>query len=315
MAKQPAVKHVLRAQQFDRPLLEQLFQRSDEFRQALDNPAKRHRLREQQRGRTLFNIFYEPSTRTRFSFGAAAGHLGMRVMTTENASEFSSAAKGETLEDSIRTLCQYSPDVIVLRHHETGAAARAAAVSTVSVINAGDGTGEHPTQSLLDLYTIQQELGEIDGKKVLIGGDLAYGRTGRSLARMLSNFQDVAVIFVAPDEVRMGDDVKDFLKKRAVPYSETDDLESVIGEADVIYWTRLQWERFEDKQLFNKLKDRYTIGKPHLKRMKPSAILMHPLPRIGEIDPTVDADRRAAYFRQAGNGMLIRMALLEWVLP
>lgn len=303
-------RHILSTEQFDRPWLEAMFKRANELRQDLSNPKQRQLLS----GKVLFSIFYEASTRTRVSFEAAAHDLGMAVVTTEDAKQFSSHAKGETLEDSIRVLCQYQPDAIVLRHFETGAAARAAKVSSVPIINAGDGKGEHPTQSLLDLYTIQHELGGIDGKKVIIGGDLAYGRTGRSLAKTLVNFKDVELIFVAPPEVPMGDDIKNFLKEHAVPFTETEDIAAALPQADVIYWTRLQWERFEDKSLFKKLQGRYTIGPEQLARMKVDAIIMHPLPRLDEISPAVDSDKRAAYFRQAGNGMFIRMALLEWVL-
>lgn len=298
-------RHILRAQQFDRQFLDALFLRADNL--------KNHHVGTELGGRLMFNMFYEASTRTRMSFSAAAAQLGMKVVGTENAKEFSSNAKGETLEDSIRVLGAYDPDVIVLRHFETGAAQKAADVSHVPIINAGDGAGEHPTQALLDAYTIQSELGSVDGKTVLFGGDLAYGRTGRSLARMLTNYQDTKAIFVAPEQVPMGDDIKQELTQKGVEYTDTQDLEAALPDADVVYWTRLQWERFEDPKLFEQLQGKYTIGTAQLKRMKKDAIVMHPLPRIGEITEEVDADPRAAYFRQAGNGLYVRMALLEWV--
>ena len=244
------------------------------------------------------------------SFGAAARHLGMEVVTTENAKDFSSAAKGETLEDTIRVMCEYYPDIIVLRHNDTDAAKHAARVSTVPIINAGDGMGQHPTQALLDLYTIYKELQRMAGLTVVMGGDLLHGRTVRSLSYLLAKFEGNKLIFVSPSSLRIGKDIKDYLKKHNIDFSETEDLHIAMKQADVIYWTRIQKERFDSSTLENT----YTIGPKELKLMKPDAILMHPLPRVGEIEQAVDKDPRAAYFRQAGNGMFVRMALLEWVL-
>src|SRR4051812_47294546 len=184
------LRHVLKSQQFDRPLLEELFRRADQL-------DKDHSKESSLSGKLLFNVFYEPSTRTRMSFAAAAARLGMQVVGTENAKEFSSAAKGETLEDSVRVFCAYQPEAIVLRHFETGAAEAAAKVSTVPIINAGDGAGQHPTQALLDVYTVYSELGGIDGKTILVGGDLAHGRTARSFVYLLAKFDDIRLIFVS----------------------------------------------------------------------------------------------------------------------
>lgn len=308
------MRHVLRAQQFDRPLLNDLFRRTDELKRTLNNPIKRRGLDERHRGRVLFNVFYEPSTRTRMSFAAAAQHLGIKVVTTENAREFSSAIKGETLEDTIRVLCEYYPDVIVLRHYETGAAEQAARVSTVPIINAGDGRGQHPTQALLDLYTIHQALGRIDDLTVVIGGDLANGRTARSLSYLLTKFDRIRIVFVAPEQLRMHDDIKTYLTEKGTEYREEENLERALGEADVVYWTRIQRERLDDPATFERVHNRYMIGAVQLALMKPQAILMHPLPRTAEISCEVDQDPRAYYFRQAGNGMFIRMALLDWVI-
>lgn len=305
------MRHVLEAQQFTPELLKTIFERAAEFEALVKNKRANHKeMSDMLSGRILFNVFYEPSTRTRMSFGAAARHLGMGVVTTENAKDFSSAAKGETLEDTIRVLCEYYPDIIVLRHHDTDAAKRAAAVSTVPIINAGDGMGQHPTQALLDLYTIYKELQRMAGLTVVMGGDLLHGRTVRSLSYLLAKFDGNRIIFVSPKSLRIGHDIKEYLKKHSVTYEETEDLHAALKQADVIYWTRIQKERFDSSGLGGT----FTIGPQELKLMKPDSILMHPLPRVGEIEESVDKDPRAAYFRQAGNGMFVRMALMEWVL-
>ena len=239
--------------------------------------------------------------------------LGGSTMGTDNAREFSSTAKGETLEDTIRIVSGYA-DVIVLRHNEEGAAKRAAGVSTVPIINAGDGPGQHPTQALLDLYTIRQELGRIDGIRVAMVGDLANGRTVRSLTYLLSKFKDIKVWFVAPPQVAMRDDLKDHLTENNVPWIETEDLDAVLPEVDVVYQTRIQKERFADPDAYLALKGIYRIDNRSLGLMRKYAIVMHPLPRVDEIAPEVDSDPRAAYFRQAHNGLHIRMALLNLLL-
>ena len=239
--------------------------------------------------------------------------LGGQTMGTDNAREFSSAAKGETLEDSIRIVSGYA-DVIVLRHSEEGAARRAAAVSSVPIINAGDGPGQHPTQALLDLFTIRAELGRVDGVRVAMVGDLANGRTVRSLTYLLSKFRDIKVWFVAPPQVRMRPDLKAHLDEHHVPWTETEDLNSVLPDVDVVYMTRIQKERFADPESYNAVKGIYRIDKEAMERMRKYAILMHPLPRVDEISPDVDEDPRSAYFRQARNGLHIRMALLDRLL-
>ena len=307
------MKHVLQSRQFDRELIEKIFAETDRLRLDFDSPFVRAQLRKTLLGRLMFCIFYEPSTRTRLSFTAAAHHLGMTVTHTENAKEFSSAIKGETLEDTMRVLNGYYPDVIVLRHSETGAAERAAEVSSAVVINAGDGMGQHPTQALLDLYTISSELRRIDGITVMIGGDLARGRTVRSLAYLLGKYSNIHIIFVSPPELAIGEDIKQYLSRHEVTYIETQDINSHIGDADVVYWTRVQKERLlvgcQDTSVF----DGYRIGPAELLRMKHESIILHPLPRVGEIDVAVDHDHRAAYFRQSDNGMFVRMALLRYL--
>jgi aspartate carbamoyltransferase catalytic subunit len=307
MAIGSRLRHVIESQQFSRPLLEELFSRAKSIRE--DPQAFSHRLD----GRVLAALFYEPSTRTRLSFEAAMLRLGGRTMGTDNAREFSSAAKGETLEDTIRIVSGYA-DVIVIRHNEQGAAQRAAAVSLVPVINAGDGPGQHPTQALLDLYTIKDEIGRLDGINIAMVGDLANGRTVRSLTYLLSKFRDPRIWFVAPPQVAMRDDIKAHLDEHGVTWSETRDLAAVLPQVDVVYQTRIQKERFTDEDAYRAVKGVYRIDAAALALMKRDAIVMHPLPRVDEIAPEVDADPRAAYFRQARNGLVIRMALLDWLI-
>ena len=307
MAIGSRLQHVIESQQFSRPLLEELLDRAEEMK------AQPHHFSGRLNGQVMAALFYEPSTRTRLSFEAAMLRLGGRTVGTDNAREFSSAAKGETLEDTIRIVSGYA-DVIVLRHNEEGAARRAAAVSSVPVINAGDGPGQHPTQALLDLYTIRDELGHIDGIRIAMVGDLANGRTVRSLAYLLSKFRDIRIWFVAPPQVAMRDDIKAHLDEHQVAWAESEDLDAVLPQVDVIYQTRIQKERFSDEASYLALKGIYRIDGSTLARMRKDAIVMHPLPRVDEIAPEVDADPRAAYFRQARNGLFIRMALLDKLL-
>jgi aspartate carbamoyltransferase catalytic subunit len=307
MAIGSRLRHVVESQQFSRALLEELLDRADEIKR------QPHHFAGRLNGQVMAALFYEPSTRTRLSFEAAMLRLGGRTMGTDNAREFSSAAKGETLEDTIRIVSGYA-DLIVLRHNEEGAARRAAAVSSVPVINAGDGPGQHPTQALLDLYTIRDELGRIDGVRIAMVGDLANGRTVRSLAYLLSKFRDIRICFVAPPQVAMRDDIKKHLDEHHVQWVESQDLDAVLPQVDVIYQTRIQKERFSDEASYLALKGVYRIDASTLARMRKEAIVMHPLPRVDEIAPEVDADPRAAYFRQARNGLYIRMALLDKVL-
>ena len=301
------LRHVIEAQQFSPGLLERIFERAEGMRR---HPR---RFADRLRGRIMAALFYEPSTRTRLSFETAMLRLGGQTIGTDNAREFSSAAKGETLEDTVRVVAGYA-DVIVLRHPEEGAAARAAAVSEVPLINAGDGKGQHPTQALLDLYTIRRELGRLEGIRVAMVGDLSNGRTVHSLAYLLSQYPEVRMWFVAPPEVAMRREVKAHLDALGVPWTETQDLEGVLPQVDVVYQTRIQRERFADPASCRALEGRYVIGPAQMGRLGPRAIVMHPLPRLDEIDPAVDADPRAAYFRQARNGVEIRMALLDMVL-
>jgi aspartate carbamoyltransferase catalytic subunit len=301
--------HVIEAQQFDVPTLLELFKITQEMEQMVARGGT-----SQYCNRIMATLFYEPSTRTRFSFETAMHRLGGRVVSTEAAAEFSSVAKGETLEDTIRVMNGYA-DVLVIRHYEVGAARRAAAASHVPVINAGDGAGQHPTQALLDLYTIRKELGRIEGLRVALVGDLAQGRTARSLAYLLSKFRDIKMYFVAPPLLKMKEDILAHLREHQVSYAEETDLEKVLPEVDVVYQTRIQKERFGDRVAeYENCRGIYVINRAALRLMKPQAIIMHPLPRLDEISMEVDSDPRAAYFRQAQNGLYVRMALLSLVL-
>jgi len=298
-------RHIVESQQFDRDFLGELFRRADAF--SAQGPVN------VLPGTTLASLFYEPSTRTRLSFEAAMYRLGGHVITTENAREFSSQAKGESLEDTIRIVSGYA-DVIVMRHNEIGAAKRAAEISSVPILNAGDGAGQHPTQALLDLFTLHQKLGRLDGLRVAMVGDLLYGRTVRSLAYLLSKYRDVELVFVAPPVCQMHSDIKAFLDRQGVRWQEEADLDAALARVDCVYMTRIQKERFLDLREFEAANNAYRLTPDNVARMAPDAIIMHPLPRVGEIDPAVDADPRAVYFEQARNGLWVRMALIQYVM-
>jgi aspartate carbamoyltransferase catalytic subunit len=296
------MKHIVAVSEFDREWIETLFDLADTMR----NPATHA---DSLKGKVLATLFYEPSTRTRLSFESAMVRLGGQIISTENAQEFSSAIKGETVEDTVRIVAGYA-DAIVIRHHEQGAASRAAKVSPVPIINGGDGPGEHPTQALLDFYTIRAELGRLDRLKVALVGDLRFGRAARSLALLFRLIPSTELIFVSPPAVPMGDDIRATLTEHGVAWRDEPDLTAALGEADVVYQTRIQKERFPTPEEYDAAKGIYVIDEFSLRAMKPEAILLHPLPRVDEITPAVDADPRAAYFRQARNGVYVRMALL-----
>ena len=303
------LRHVVEAQQFDRGTMAEIFAVAREMEQVVQHYGSNILAR-----RVMATLFYEPSTRTRLSFESAMRRLGGEVITTDSAQEFSSAAKGETLEDTIRIVGGYA-DVIVLRHFESDASRRAASVSPVPVISAGDGPGQHPTQALLDVYTIEREIGRLDGISIALVGDLANGRTARSLCYLLAKFESPRIFFVAPEVVRMRGDIKDYLDRHGIRWQESDDLGAVAGEVDVIYQTRIQRERFGDRvQEYQQARGHYVVDSSILERMSADAIVMHPLPRVDEIVPEVDQDPRAAYFRQAHNGLYVRMALLRMIL-
>ncbi|HEY6378137.1 MAG TPA: aspartate carbamoyltransferase [Candidatus Dormibacteraeota bacterium] len=296
--------HVLSSHQFDRAMLGEVLRRARELSGVRDQRLA---------GRIMATLFYEPSTRTRLSFESAMLRLGGSVIGTEAAREFSSAIKGESIEDTVRMVEHYA-DVIVLRHDQAGAAQRAAAVATVPIINAGDGPAEHPTQALLDVFTIESELGRLEDLHIVLCGDLRYGRTARSLVLLLSQYPGVRLSFVAPPVVQMGADILALLAERGVPYSVTGNLAGVAPAADVLYQTRIQKERFEHPAEFAQARGGTRVDAAVMALLPANAIVMHPLPRVDEITPDVDGDPRAAYFRQARNGVAVRMALLDMVL-
>lgn len=304
-----SLKHIISTSQFDRPTLEKLFAVADRM-------EKLHQSRKPSKilaGKVMAAIFYEPSTRTRLSFETAMLKLGGQVISTENAAQFSSAIKGETIEDTVRIVGLYA-DAIVLRHPDIGTAAIAAKASTVPIINAGDGAGEHPTQALLDLLTIKKELRKIDGLTIGMVGDIKYSRVIRSLIKFLGLYKNITLYFCNPPELPMTDEDRAFMKSHRMPYTEHSSLDPFIGKVDILYVTRVQKERFASQAQYEKLKSAFVITPAIVKKMKKSAIIMHALPRITEITPEVDSDPRAAYFRQAQNGLYIRMALLEMLL-
>ena len=302
-------KDIISVKQFSRADLEYVFGVAHEMRGMVERVGTFDLLK----GKILANLFYEPSTRTSSSFTAAMERLGGSVIPI-NEVKYSSVTKGESLSDTVRTLECYA-DVIVLRHPETGSAAIAAKAARKPVINAGDGTGEHPTQALLDMFTIFEELhaGGVDGMTVTMLGDLKYGRTVHSLARLLSLFK-VRLNYVSPDILKMPKEVMDEVDAKGIPQAEFSTLEKVLPETDVLYVTRVQKERFEDPADYEKVKGAYVIDPDVMKAAKQEMIVMHPLPRVGEISVDFDDDPRAAYFRQMEYGLYVRMALLAMVL-
>lgn len=296
------IKHVVESQQFTVPKLKELFDRTDQMKKIVARGGTRD-----YENKIMANLFYQPSTRTRFSFEAAMFRLGGKVLSTEQAKEFSSEVEGEMLEDSIQIIGDFS-DVIVLRHLEEGGAKRAAAVSQVPVINAGDGSGgQHPTQALLDLYTIYNEAHTLDGLSVAFIGALDEGRTVRSLAYLLAKYDRVKLFFIAPKEMQIKPDILEYLDRRGVNYELSNSTENIINKVDVVYQTRIHRERLKKKEMDLSV---YNINKTILQKMKYDSVIMHPLPRSVEINHEVDSDPRAAYFRQAKNGLYVRMALL-----
>ena len=301
-----ANKDVLRADQFSKDEISLIMALAGEYEAALQRGEKLNVMG----GMILSTPFYEPSTRTRLSFEAAMLRLGGSVVSVAEAKS-SSASKGESLHDTIKTVEGYA-DVIVLRHPQIGSAEEAAKATDKPVLNAGDGAGQHPTQSLLDFYTILKEKGTVDGQTVVLAGDLKNGRTVHSLALLLADY-DVRFIFVAPKALQMPLDIVNRLKANGLDVRETDDLTDGLQSGDVLYMTRIQKERFEDPAEYERLKDSFVLTRKHLDQAKAGIIVMHPLPRVNEIAEDMDDYSGAAYFRQAANGVPVRMALLALV--
>ncbi|MBR9699062.1 aspartate carbamoyltransferase [Candidatus Woesearchaeota archaeon] len=262
------------------------------------------------KGKVLATLFFEPSTRTRLSFVSAMERLGGQVLGFEN-SDVTSVKKGETVWDTIKMVERYA-DVIVQRHKIEGSARLAAEASSIPVINAGDGANQHPTQTLLDLYTIQKEKGKIDGLNIGFVGDLKYGRTVHSLCMALSHFK-TKQYFIAPPALQMPQYYLDDLDEKKLPYVVEQDLLKAAPELDIIYMTRIQKERFPDPVEYNKLKGVYQIDKSLLEHSKPDVRILHPLPRVNEINMDLDETENAAYFRQAANGVVVRQAIIGLV--
>ncbi|KAF9321079.1 hypothetical protein BGZ91_004604, partial [Linnemannia elongata] len=295
-------RHILSSKQFDRNELHTLFSLAHEMRTQVERNGAIDLLH----GKVMCSMFYEPSTRTSCSFQAAMLRLGGTVVGADGSS--SSVVKGETLADTVRTLGCYG-DLIVLRHPAPGSAATAAKFSKVPIINAGDGVGEHPTQAFLDVYTIREELGTVNGLTITLVGDLKNGRTVHSLVKLLAYYH-VTLNLVSPPSLRMPEDVKAELIKAGIAINELTDLNEVIAESDVVYVTRVQKERFENLEEYERVKSAYIINNKMMSKAKTQMIVMHPLPRVSEIEPEVDFDQRAAYFRQMRYGLYVRMALL-----
>ncbi|MGB9893646.1 MAG: aspartate carbamoyltransferase, partial [Candidatus Saccharicenans sp.] len=294
--------------QFTRADLEYIFSVAHEMRVMVERIGTFDLLK----GKILANLFYEPSTRTFASFMSAMQRLGGAVIPISEV-RYSSVAKGESLPDTVRTLAAYA-DVIVLRHPEVGSAALAAQFAGKPIINAGDGVGEHPTQALLDVFTIREELGRLDNLTVTMLGDLKYGRTVHSLARLLTRFSNIHLNYVSPEILRMPREVIEEVEEKGLPQKEYLTLDEVLEKTDVLYVTRVQRERFENLEEYEKVKDAYVITAKTLEKAKDRMIIMHPLPRVNEIAMEVDSDPRAAYFRQMEYGLYVRMALLAMVL-
>lgn len=301
------MKHVISITQFkDKNQLKQLFDRAKEFSQ-----MPREKYPKPLAHTTVATVFYEPSTRTRLSFETAIQNLGANLISTENAGQFSSAVKGETIEDSVIILSGYA-QAIIMRHPEVGSAERAANASLVPVINAGDGAGEHPTQALLDGYTIYDNKGKLDGLKIGLVGDLLNGRTIHSLIQLLSLY-DVEFYCAAPDSLQLPEKYIQLVEKNGAKVTLLDSWDTMLDKIDVLYMTRVQKERFEAIEDYNAVKDSFILDSQIMKKLNKDAIVMHPLPRVNEITIDVDKDPRAKYFEEARNGLYVRMALLEMI--
>ena len=293
------MKHVLGCDQFTRESLDELFKLTDDVK---NNPKK---YADSLDGKIVSVMFFEPSTRTRMSFESAILRLGGKIIVTENAGSNSSATKGETLEDTIKILCGYS-DAIVMRHSRDDSAIVAASVSNVPILNAGSGKSEHPTQALLDMYTIKEKRKKLDGIKVAILGDLVYGRTIHSLLKLLCLYKDVEIYGLSKKAFALPEKYIKMLKEHNIIYKVCESFDELPKDIDVMYHTRIQSERFDGD--FGK--EEFIINKEVLSKFSKNTIVLHPLPRVNEISEDIDDDPRAMYFKQAHNGMYVRMALL-----
>ena len=262
-------------------------------------------------GRVIASLFFEPSTRTRLSFESAINRLGARVIGFSDTAN-TSVSKGETFHDTIQVIANYC-DMIVMRHSLEGAPRYASEFSKVPIVNAGDGANQHPSQTLLDLYSIKKTQGRLDDINIMMIGDLKYGRTVHSLLQALSHF-NARFTFVAPPELRMPEEYKQFLRDHNLRYTETSEIGDAIRDADIVYMTRVQRERFTDPMEYERVKNVYVLKNSMLEGTKETMKILHPLPRVGEIDPDVDANPKAYYFNQTENGVYTRMAIISYLL-
>jgi aspartate carbamoyltransferase len=299
-------KDILHGNQFTKKDVETILKVASDFEKELKKKDSLSLLK----GKILATLFFEPSTRTRLSFEAAMQRLGGGVISMGSV-ESSSVAKGETLADTARTVAQYA-DVIVLRHPRLGSAKEAADAVPIPVINAGDGAGQHPTQALLDVYTILKEVGSLKNLNISLVGDLKYGRTVHALVELLSLFK-ARIFLVSPNFLRMPEEITSGLKGKGIDVVETEDMGEAVRSSSVLYMTRIQKERFTDLSEYERLKGSFILNEAFLNNLKKKIIILHPLPRVDEIHPEVDAYPGAAYFRQMRNGVFVRMALLAMI--
>ncbi len=299
-------KDILHGNQFTRKEIEAILKVASEFEKELKKKDTLPLLK----GKILATLFFEPSTRTRLSFETAMQRLGGGVIGMGSV-ESSSVAKGETLLDTVRTVAQYA-DVIVLRHPRLGSAKEAADAVPIPIINAGDGAGQHPTQALLDMYTIQKEIGSLKNLTVSLVGDLKYGRTVHALVELLSLFK-AKIYMVSPALLRMPTEITTGLKENGIEVIETEDMVEAANASSILYMTRIQKERFADLSEYERLKGSFVLNRAFLNKLKRKVTILHPLPRVDEIDPEVDTYPGAAYFRQMRNGIFVRMALLAMI--
>jgi len=300
-------KDILHGNQFTKKDIDAIMKTAAQMEKELKRKGSLNLLK----GKILVTLFFEPSTRTRLSFEAAMQRLGGGVISMGSV-EGSSVAKGETLADTAQTVAQYA-DVIVVRHPRIGSAKEVADAVSIPVLNAGDGAGQHPTQALLDLYTIRKELGTLKNLSIALVGDLKNGRTVHALVEVLSHF-GVRFYFVAPSLLRMPGEITERMKEKGCEVIETDDLAMAASKSNLVYMTRIQKERFADVSEYEKVKGSYILNPGFLERLKKRITILHPLPRVDEISPEVDSYPGAAYFRQMRNGVFVRMALLAMVL-
>ena len=300
-------KHLISPMDFSKEELNEIFELAEKI---ISNPKEFSHICD---GQILATLFYEPSTRTRFSFEAAMMRLGGKILGFSEPSSTSSA-KGETLADTIRMVSIYS-DIIAMRHPKEGSAKVASMYSAVPVINAGDGGHQHPTQTLTDLLTIKSQKGKLEGHTIGLCGDLKNGRTVQSLIMAMSRYKDTKFILISPKELVIPEYIREeVLKRNNISFREVENIEEVIEELDILYMTRIQKERFFNEEEYLRLKDCYILNNEKMQKAKPDMIVMHPLPRVNEIATEVDSDDRAVYFKQAEYGMYVRMALIVKLL-